>query len=291
MATTEQSFAQIQSVVRHVFTGIAPEREAALSVLWDKYSLQFHIVAETSCGRALVMESGAYCQIRFSVRTLRVFWLSSFMAWEGYTQVHNVATRSAMDLRRLNHMHEVLDRILTASDPWTVPMPEGVPEPGHFPDATAPEKRLPAELACFAIGWALLHEIRHLQHQHEGTRATLHDPPQEHHKEELSCDAFATTFLLGQIDDYAASEGFDAQAVAVKRELGVYVALFAMTLLGPAVWKRSESHPSMQTRIDSVTRTMGSTGKSASDAIARGAFAALQLKYPNAPTPFLTSDA
>lgn len=292
MPAAQEPNAEIQFVVRRVFDGIAPERSAALSALWDKYSPQFHLVAETKRNGTFTMESGAYCRIHFDVRALRLFWLAAFLAWEGYSQVHNHATKRAADCSRLDHLHRTIDRILTVSDPWAVQMPDGVPEPGLLPDATAPpEERLPAELACFAIGWALLHEIRHLKHQQDGTGAKLQDPPERHHDEELSCDAFATTFLLERIAEFAASEETDVRKVTVKRELGIYFALFAMTLVGPSVWTASTTHPSMQTRIDNVVMLMGGTGEGTSDAIARAAFAALQNKYPKAPTPFSTDHA
>ena len=225
--------------------------------------------------------------ILLDVRTLRAFWLGAFMAWEGYCRVHEQATTGAANFARLEQMHGTLDRILTREDAWVVEMPEAVPEPGHFPDAKeSPMERLPAELACFALGWALLHEIRHLQDQQQGTATRLGATAEQRHDEELSCDAFATRFLLDRVVEFAKGQDIDPNKVRRKREMGIYFALFTMTLLGPRFWPESTSHPAMQNRIDAIVDLMGATGTRKSDAVARGAFEALRLRYSRAPEPF-----
>jgi hypothetical protein len=81
---------------------------------------------------------------------------------------------------------------------------------GHSPAINA------EELATIAAGWALLHEVRHLQQQ-EGTSA---DPfkadPTRRRAEELSCDDFATRFLLMDVESYARREGVEADLVRHK---------------------------------------------------------------------------
>ena len=90
--------------------------------------------------------------------------------------------------------------------------------------------RAAAELAHFATGWALLHEVRHIIHQREGTSAGAHGNRQAKHTEELSYDRFATQFLLDRIPDFAVETGQNAILVKQKQEIGDYFALFAMSV-------------------------------------------------------------
>lgn len=136
------------------------------------------------------------------------------------------------------------------------------------------------------MGWALLHEIRHLQHQQEGTGTVLGAPTADRHVEELSCDEFATAFILQGVDEYARTQAVSADIVRQKRQLGIYFAMFAMTLIGVGHWEPSDSHPAMQARIDAVIRQMGNTGTAVPDAVAHAAFASLWTRWPDAPGPF-----
>lgn len=276
----------LQESVRKLFVGLAPERQGELTTLWELYSPQFHLVSKTVRDRDFVLETW-HCMILLDVRTLRAFWLGAFIAWEGFCQIHEQATTGAANFARLEKMHGTLDRILTREDAWAVEMPAAVPEPGYFPDGKeSPMERLPAELACFSLGWALLHEIRHLQHQQQGTATRLEATEEQRRDEELSCDAFATKFLLDRVVDFASVQDEDANDVRMKRETGIYFALFTMTLLGPRFWPESASHPAMQKRIDTIVDLMGATGTRKSDAVARGAFEALRLRYSGVPVPF-----
>lgn len=69
---------------------------------------------------------------------------------------------------RFREMIDNFGRVLTEGDPATIPIAAGVPLPGAFPARSHP-MRGPAELAVFCAGWALLHEIRHIQFQQEGS--------------------------------------------------------------------------------------------------------------------------
>jgi hypothetical protein len=130
--------------------------------------------------------------------------------------------------------------------------------------------------------------VRHLKHQQDGTGAAIGDPPEKLRAEELSCDNYATTFLLYRVDEYASAENVPTEKVRQKREIGIYFALFAMTLIGAGHWDESESHPAMEARINAVMKEMGSDGTRASDAIAHLAFVALWALCPDAPGPFKT---
>jgi len=137
-------------------------------------------------------------------------------------------------------------------------LPIGVAEPGQYPDAnTDPQGRAASELATIAVAWALLHELRHIRHQQDGTGADPYsDDKAAKHAEEMSCDAFATTFLLEQIDLYAQSTNQSADLIRRKRQLGIYFGLFAVTMLAKDKCGESKSHPAVQARIDAVRKLM-----------------------------------
>lgn len=99
----------------------------------------------------------------------------------------------------------------------------------------------------------------------------------------MSCDAFATKFLLDQLDAYAKRENVSPDLVRRKRELGIYFALFAMILMARDKWGASQTHPSIQERIDAVRALMGSQRDEVAEAIAGVAFATLQALMPGSP--------
>ena len=77
--------------------------------------------------------------------------------------------------------------------------------------------RATVELATIAAAWALLHELRHIRHQRERTGASpFSDDRNAKHREELSCDAFATRFLLDQADNYSIREGVKVELVTLR---------------------------------------------------------------------------
>lgn len=291
MDNETRSDREVQEAAHRLFEGVVPERAEDLKALWAQYQPRFNLLTEAGPEGLFVMGAGSYREVVFNHRALRAFWLASFIGWEGYLKVHEVATGSEADFDRFNEMIDVFWKMLTVEDLSDVEMPEGVSEPGAYPDREKyPQERAAAELATFATGWAFLHEIRHLKHQQDGTSAAPDAPAEEQHKEELSCDEYATTFILDYVDQYAMEQAVDADKVRQKRELGVYFAMFAMTLIGAGRWNASESHPAMQARIDAAIQQMGGSGTSMSDAIAHAAFAGLWLRWPDAPGPFLVKN-
>jgi len=291
MDNETRSDQEVQEAERRLFEGVVPERAGDLKAHWAQYQPRFNLLTDAGPEGLFVMGAGLYREVVFNHRALRAFWLASFIAWEGYLKVHEVATAGEANFDRFNDMIDVFSQLLAAKDPLDVELPEGVSEPGLYPDPKKyPQDRAAAELATFAAGWAFLHEVRHLKHQQDRTSAALDAPAEDQHKEELSCDQYATTFILGDVDQYAREHGVDADKVRQKRELGVYCAMFAMTLIGAGQWDASGSHPAMQARIDAAIQQMGGSGTRMSDAIAHAAFAGLWLRWPDVPGPFLVKN-
>ncbi|WP_186130416.1 phage exclusion protein Lit family protein [Burkholderia gladioli] len=280
---------QVKTAVRNVLLGSAPERESELASLWSLLEPRFQLTADTYDGARLVMEAGMYRFVRFNHRVVRAFWIAGFAAWEAYRVVAETPEFEPLDLKRLAELIDAFERVLESDAPELEALPKDVPEPGHY-DGN-PQLRAPGELATLGVGWALLHEVRHLKHQQEGDSADPYEEdPTQRRNEEMSCDAFATKFLLDQLDAYAQRENVSSNLVRRKRELGIYFALFAMTLLARDKWGASQTHPSIQARIDAIRALMGSQRDEVAEAIASVAFAMLHTLMPGSPGIFPSPD-
>lgn len=165
------------------------------------------------------------------------------------------------------------------------PLPAGIPTPGVMPDRqTDPVKRATAEMAIIAAAWAFLHEVRHIIHQQQGTSYNPYEFTQdEAHKEEFSCDEFATKFILEHMDNYCNESGYDYVLVSRKRRLSIYCALFNMTLLSKNSWGSTESHPRLQDRINKVKELMKEPKDEILDYIVEAMFDSLAKIWPSVP--------
>jgi hypothetical protein len=275
----------VQDAIKLLFLGCAPEREAELRQLWETLNPLFQVAGEIHEGDRFIFDAGAYRYVRFNHRAVRAFWLGSFAAWEGYRAIADNIDSFNFDFSRMAGLIAAFEQVLISDQPDLEPLAEGVPEPGQLPDATKDAQgRAAAELAIFAVGWALLHEVKHLQHQQAGTGTDLHGVDEKlFHKEELSCDAFATNFLLERAADFSASSSSDLSKVRQKRELGIYFSFFILTLLAKDRWGATKTHPAIQDRIDAVCSLMRTTHSEVAEAIAHTAFAALRTLWENAP--------
>ncbi|KKK56322.1 hypothetical protein LCGC14_3065680, partial [marine sediment metagenome] len=190
-----------------------------------------------------------------------------------------------INLTRLQELVAAFDSVIQSDQSDAAPLPAGIPEPGTLPDTDSdPQGRAASELCIIAVAWALLHEVRHVRHQREGTSASVHgDTCEARHREEFSCDEFATRFILEHVQRYSEENGDDPALVRRKREMAIYFALFAVTLLAKDHWEASHTHPSVQDRIDAVGHLMGEDRDEVAQAIAYAAFVALRELWPLAP--------
>jgi len=231
-----------------------------------------------------MLEAGAYVLIRFNHKILRLFWLAAYIAWEGYRVIHNwTLDPSDLNLARFNSMLDRFYEILESHDASLEKMPPDIPEPGQYPTRDQPEILLPAELATVCAGWAMLHEMKHLKDQQDGGAASADAAPSVFHSEELSCDEFATNFILARSEEFARGEKVSPLSVRTKRELGILFAVFAITLIAKDRWAASERHPAVQTRIDAILNSMNEAEGSVPVAIAYAAYVAFWKTMPNAP--------
>ena len=279
---------ETRKAAQNLFAGCIPERKEEIDGLWTEYDLQFQIKEDTDNGEKLVMRGGLYRYVEFNHRMLRAFWVAGYAAWEGYNVMAGaIRNNQEPDLTRFQELVTAVIRITESETPCSEPLPAGVAEPGHYDGQDAPE-RAASELATFAACWAFLHEIRHIRHQREATGAdTYESDPSEWHKEEISCDQFATEFLLTKIDDYARDQFVSADEVRIKREVGVYFALFTIGVLSDGKFDDTATHPALEKRIIAVQEMIGSTGTDEARMIAILAFDALRTFYPKTPSAFV----
>lgn len=275
----------VQFAARALFDGCAPERRQDIDALWVSFRPIFQFAPDIHQGKRFILDAGAYRYIRFNHRVLRAFWLAAFVAWEGYEAV-NAALQTgnnpcAANLARFHLLIEAFRSTLTLDDPSLEPLPDGVPEPGSYPGVDHPTSQAPAELATLAAGWAFLHEAQHMQHQQDGTGAPQDGNPQQFHDEEFSCDEFAARFLIEQHGQYAQAKSVDADAVLKKRRAGLSVAMFALVLMSEGHWQSTDTHPSVQSRLDHIRPLLGNDAEASAMII--GAFMALRCIWPDAP--------
>lgn len=277
----------LRDTVHDMLLGVTPERAAELQHYWYDFGLQIQILEDDGPDGPIVLDAGGFVVIRFNHRLMRLFWLGSFAMWEGFVAYQRYERSQVTNVTRFREILDCFEATRIAVDVDAVPWPANLPPPGELVDHVAGDPgRVVGELAIFAVGWAVLHEVQHLIHQQAGTGAVSGDV-EAARREEHSCDAFATAFLLERIGELAAATGQSAALIADKRQMGIYCALFAMTLLSRPNWGPGEEHPALQQRIDAVAAVMDAHGTSKVAAIIGvSAFASLQLAYSDPPNPF-----
>ncbi|MEM0550457.1 MULTISPECIES: phage exclusion protein Lit family protein [Aeromonas] len=275
---------QVQEALINLFQGSMPEKKEEVSTLLQDLTVVFQMLPDVHPDGRVIMDAGLYRYVRFNQRVTRAFWIGSFAAWEGYRSVAEGGSAGEFDIEKLKAMISAFEATIENDQADDTPLPTGIPEPGYLPEMEEdPQRRAAAELSIIALGWAFLHEVRHIRHQREGTSAGAFGSPESKRQEEFSCDEFATRFILEGIPLYSDESGDDAQSVKKKRELAIYFALFAMTLLSKNKWEESETHPAVQARIDAVCAAIGQDRNEDAVAIANMAFTALRKVWPAAP--------
>lgn len=280
---------RLQEIVKSTLEAVVPERAEELLRHWNEYPIQFQIVDDMHETGPVVLDAGSFVHIRFNHRVMRLFWLASFMLWEGYEAYSFYAKTGETDTRRFAELYECFVATKSAQDVDAVPWPDGIPPAGELVEhRPGNPERVAGELAIVAVCWAILHEIQHLIHQQDGTAADREDV-ESCRAEEISCDLFATEYLLADLRKYADASGQDFELLKMKRQAGIYGALFAMTLIAEEAWGESDSHPALQVRLERVVATIDGLGfNRIAGGIAASAFITLKLRFPDAPDPLET---
>ena len=203
--------------------------------------------------------------------------------------IEKIISSTLVGQSRFDKMFEEFARLYKEEGLSTIKMPEGVPGPCcvQYSDLMKPHVSMAMDLVKLAVAWVFFHEIKHVQdqHQEEISNTKRSDSKKELHEDELSCDKFATKFLLEKVDQYAQDYAEDPSKVERKRVLSIYIALFAITLMQAEDWEESEQHPAVQDRINNVKKHIGSSGKGVADWIIHDTFDRLKLKWSSTSTP------
>ncbi|WP_057460735.1 phage exclusion protein Lit family protein [Pseudovibrio sp. POLY-S9] len=286
----------VQQAIRDLFIGSIPERGEELTSLWNELDPVFQLVPDIHEDERVIMDAGAFRFVRFNHRVVRSFWIGAFAAWEAYRAFAESEDTQAVDLAHFRLLVVAFEANIQNDQSDAHSLPTGIPEPGTLPNADRePQARAASELAIIAVAWAMLHEIRHIRHQREGTSAPpLENTPearQARHEEEFSCDDFATKFILEHVNRFAEKSGDDPALVRRKRAMAIYFALFALVLLAKDRWDASNTHPSVQDRINAVCLLMKDNRDELPEAIACTVFKALRRLWPAAPMIEIVGDS
>lgn len=269
--------------LKNILLGIAPEREEKLMEIWSIYEPEIYLADDTNDQdqASFVMEGGLFKFVRFNHRTMRLFWIAAFIVVEGQRQIERIAAGdNNCDFSRFEELLGYFNFVMSSGDYLAVTVPEGVTQPGtYINDGDDCDKKLAEQLATFSAGWALLHEIKHIQHQRDGTGAPQNATPSELHKEEFSCDEYATKFILQKAGIYAASMQLPTEMVLAKRHLGILTAYFTLYLISASQGQASKTHPSIEDRMKKALSYMGNNLSDETQAFMIAAFMALQEKF------------
>lgn len=263
----------MSDAVWKLFDGVVPERNDELRELFDLYHPQFRLVGDLDKDvPAVIMRGGSYVLVEANHRVFRLFWYGCYVVWDAYTEgAHALLEGREVRPKALRDLLGLLQQTLRAPDPTEVKWPARYPEPGNLRPAGASNEVIAAgELATFASAWALLHELKHLQHQQEGTSST-YGSLSEKHGEELDCDRYAARFLLDQIDAYSKSTGDDPDKVRQKRRLGIVFGLLVLSAIKGQHQDASETHPSSRERLLAMIREIDLQPESAEVGVLLGA--------------------
>ena len=272
----------LNKAARWLFLGAAPERKAELNKLWDRYSPHFHLVREGS-GDNLVMRGGGLA-VLVGDAAIVGYWVGAYAAWAGFDGM----TARGGDLSRFKDVVGCFGAVAERpDDPWSVPLPVGIPTPRLPWQIKDRIVKAPADLATVAVCCALLHEVGHLTMRQDAEvgdeRSGDGDSRDRAWREEMACDEGATSMLLDRAAEYAETEGEEVERVLRKRGLGIYFHLFTMCLIAMVSgvgFGESDTHPALQTRIDAVSAGVRARGGGGSEWVAREAFKALRLICP-----------
>ena len=246
---------QAYIAVSNLLHGIAPERSTDIKFLFNKYQPKFSVVEETDSNGmpAFTLRAGLYTKVEFNHRAMLCFWLGAHVVWEAYSEyAYAVNNGRSFNQERLTFLLSSFKNALLADDVTNIEWPKDVLRPGNYgSDNDNPEKIMPAKLATFATGWALLHEMRHIQKQQEGTSSTIGDVA-SCHAEELECDSFAAKFILEKTPEYSRETNYDLHLVQMQRKLGILFGVFTIGLLSRQPKKASATHPSIELRLKTM---------------------------------------
>jgi hypothetical protein len=222
-------------------TGAVPERSDEIDMLWAKYHPRV-VVAEDRPG---IILDATRERIKFSLKTMDVFWLIGFSGWraiECYAphvilsgQHRKTLTELLSDDVELPDVERAYKERLAAArrliderDPDASPWPDDLPRPSSDRNASAdPQYQSAFDLTVMATAFAFFHEFRHVMLDFDGER------PKDRKEEELQADVWAREFMTAKLADYANVHGHKYHEVLRKRSMGLALAALILHEVTP----------------------------------------------------------
>lgn len=238
-----KQFPGSSGVVMSLMLGAAPERQADIEHLWQKYNPRVDI-HDNACGITL---NATGERIAFDLKTIDVFWLIGFSGWraiECYSPhvVSSYITSKEIDklvqidseLPRIERDYKerraTVNSLIETKDTFDVLWPPDLPRPSSNRDAVeCIEYKAAFDLTCLAIAFALFHEFRHVMFDIDGNR------PADRRQEELACDLWARNFMTANAGAYAKEHSHSCECVLRKRSMGFALAALVLHDITP-VW-------------------------------------------------------
>jgi|SRR5208282_1092184 hypothetical protein len=246
--------------LQKLFEGVVPERVAEIDGLINKYSVQFQQVCDRDGFHMVGGALGEVGLIQYTYRSMQQLWLFGYaglLSMHCYTTFIVLLKSSGikLDMEKVKKIYGqekaekkfavLLDKIREinkAASEGDYKWPEDIPTPEQGRQADA-EQALVFDLSCMAAAYVFLHELRHAMFSTDG------DVPPNPIDEEIACDAFAKEMMTSHIAEYSAQTGYPADAVKMKRFMGIALAsAFLLFATERNRLKGSETHPAIYER-------------------------------------------
>ncbi|MEZ7207156.1 phage exclusion protein Lit family protein [Pseudoalteromonas sp. DY56-GL79] len=250
--------------VKAAIVGSAPERREELEKLWEEHSPQ---VNQASDKEGFTLEAGSFGLILFDYKTMCNLWLFGFSTQEAFnlflpylylSQITKIPfnphilteddSKSSHALR-IDEIIRAIRALKEAGSIENINWPSSVPKP----DSGKPSDlngSMAFDLLCMVAAYCFLHEFRHVQIRNEGKVLDIHE-------EEFECDSYARDFLLGKIDEYSNTTGYDKDLLINKRSMAMALASVLLYVVTPeAYWNGSLTHPAISERIKNISSAL-----------------------------------
>lgn len=235
-------------IVTKLFLAVMPEQKENIIAILKNEFIEFNHVQQISDA-----EIGAlFSRITYSDKHLLCYWVGSFIAWEAYSclQQNSVIFNQSS---KFNHLIDLFRQIKNSDNLHEIVFSQ-IPSPEDYLNNNCDiEERAVAELACFALSWSFLHEVKHAIYPKETESKTSNELRKI---EEFECDLFATNILLENVKEYSKKNNEKLELVLKKRRLGVLFGLFTIVLISENNWEEGEFHPSVKDRLDAIEKNL-----------------------------------
>lgn len=254
-----------EDAVKAVICASAPEREADLSRMWDEHQPNVNHVDDR---RGFTLKAGSFGLVLFNYKSMCQIWLLGFAAQYSFdlflpylfiSQVNGssflpsdaIAEPEEKDIfAEISIIFQAIDELRESDDIDNITWPLNMPRPVNGKPGNE-KGGMTFDLLCIASAYCFLHELRHVQLRNQGTNL---DSIQEEH----ACDDYARVFLLDEIEHYAQQTGYNLAKLKSKRTMGIALAsIFLLVVTPESCWHGSRTHPSVVSRIRSLTDAVG----------------------------------